>query len=406
MSVPRDAALPRLGLLLDPEAMAPLLERSLGRPAQLHRVRISRVSYKPGERVSVHYRVVVDGRAEDAVARAVAGHDLEARTRRPRLLELARRVDGRSPAVTPVVYEPAADALLTWLPFDARLPALAEPPQELSRRLRAAGLPPPPSQAEPRRLSYKPGRRAVLRLDGHVLKVYASARRYEAAARALQAGSAVPGLATPRCGAVVAPLRLTAQAAVDGAPVESLEAAAEAGALLRELQRADLPWLEPAPHERQLESSVRKAALIAAVAPRLARRVASLVDRLTRSEPPAARLVPAHGDFHAGQLLRVGENLVVLDLDGMCLGAPALDLAEYAAGAIDGAGAGLEAAMAALDALVDGYGPRPPEALDWHLAAAILVRASHPFHRLVSGWPERVEDMVGVAEAALARGGR
>ena len=50
-----------------------------------------------------------------------------------------------------------------------------------------------------------------------------------------------------------------------------------------------------------------------------------------------------------------------------------------------------------LDGLLDGYGARP-EALGWHLAAAILGRAAHPFHRQLPGWPDRVEAMLRAAE--------
>jgi hypothetical protein len=51
--------------------------------------------------------------------------------------------------------------------------------------------------------------------------------------------------------------------------------------------------------------------------------------------------------------------------------------------------------------LLDGYGAAPP-ALDWFLAAVVLCRAPHPFHRFVPDWPERVEGMVATAEAVLA----
>ena len=39
--------------------------------------------------------------------------------------------------------------------------------------------------------------------------------------------------------------------------------------------------------------------------------------------------------------------------------------------------------------------------LDWHLTVAVLGRAAHPFQRQVPDWEERVEVMVGVAEAIL-----
>jgi hypothetical protein len=378
VSIPRDPALPRLQLLLDTHAMAPVLERSLGRPARVSDIRVARVSYKPGERVSVHYTARVDGRGEDAVARAVVGRDLAARLREPRFVELARRVDGRSPAVAPAVHDPQAQALVSWLPFDPRLPALA---LRLGER--------------PRLLSYRPGRRAVLRLGERVLKAYGSAARYKAAARALRAGSALPELATPPCGAMLPRVRLTTQAAVEGTPVSPLDGAEEAGALLRRLRRAQPGALPAVPRERPLEVAARKAELIAAVVPPLADRVAALVRRLGSEQPPRPRPLPAHGDFHAGQLLRVDGGLVVVDLDGLCLADPALDLAEYAAGEPGDV----------LEPLLEGYGVRPA-GLDWHLAAAGLIRASHPFHLQLPEWADRVEAMVARAEAILARRAR
>jgi Phosphotransferase enzyme family len=339
MSVPRDAALPRLRLLLDPEAMAPILRRSLGRSAYVDSVRVARVSYKPGERVTVHYDVLVDGRPENAVAHDVRGHDLET---------------------------------LTWLPFDPRLPALAE-----------AG-------DESRLLSYKPRRRAVLRVGDRVLKAYASEEQFEAATRALRTGSDLAWASTPSLEAVVPALRMTVQAAVDGEPVSSQEAATNAGAFLRMLQQAEILSLEPAPPERRPAAAARrKAALLATVLPSLERRLQALIARLDEAEPSAPHLVPAHGDFHAGQLLRVdGGDLWVLDLDSLCLAPPALDVAEYAAAAM-------------VEALLEGHGDPHPDGLDWHLPAALLIRASHPFHRQLPDWPDRVESVVELAESVL-----
>ena len=127
--------------------------------------------------------------------------------------------------------------------------------------------------------------------------------------------------------------------------------------------------------------------------------------RLAGAMPPEPELVTAHGDFHRAQLLRVQGRLVVLDVDAMCLAAPALDVAEYASGAVDGDEAGWEAAEAVLDGLLEAYGSRPA-GLEWHLANALVVRASHPFHRLLPSWPDRIEAMLGIAETALAHGRR
>jgi Phosphotransferase enzyme family len=369
MKVPRDPALPRLGTLLDPDAMASVLERSLGRSAHLGAVRIARVSYKPGERATVHYEVQVDGRRENAVARTVAGRDLAAKAHRAALVHLAERVNGRSPSATPLTHDVEVDALLTWLPLDPRLPALVELPGA-------------------RVLSYKPGRRAVLRRGSHVLKAYSSARQFAAASASLAVAPAL-GIPTPRCEAVLEPLRVTVHVPVEGMPPNGLEAAAEAGALVRTLQKAEVAGLPPTPRSAQLEAARRKAGLLGAVVPGLRTRVDALVRRLADTEPPVSRLVPAHGDFHPRQLLRTGKTLHVVDLDSLCLGSPGLDLAEFAA----------EGGPAVVEALLAGYGGRPA-GFEWDLAVALLVRASHPFHRALPAWESRTEALVSAAEEA------
>ena len=124
-----DPALPQLERLLDAEAMTEVLDRSLDAP--LGSVTVGRVVYKPGELIAVHYRAG----AGDAVATAIAGVDLAERARKPRYAERARRINGRSPAPNPLTYDDEVGALVTWLPFDPRLPALGEPAEELARRL-------------------------------------------------------------------------------------------------------------------------------------------------------------------------------------------------------------------------------------------------------------------------------
>ena len=108
--------------------------------------------------------------------------------------------------------------------------------------------------------------------------------------------------------------------------------------------------------------------------------------------------MPAHGDFHVDQLL-IGDDVAVVDFDQMCLAAPALDLATYAADVVRGRDSDLAAVEQVLDALLEGYGERP-EALGWHLTAAILGRVAQPFHRQFPAWPDRVEGMLRAAEEA------
>ncbi len=89
--------------------------------------------------------------------------------------------------------------------------------------------------------------------------------------------------------------------------------------------------------------------------------------------------------------------MAVIDFDQMCLAAPALDLATYAADVVRGRDSDVGAVQAVLEPLLRGYGSRPAS-LDWHLAAAVLGRAAHPFQRQVPDWPQRVESTVAAAE--------
>ena len=383
-----------LARLLDPGVIRALLGRALGDGARLGGVAVGRVAYKPGESVAVHYRAEVDGSPRDAVATRIAGVDLAGRVARRGYARLAAKARPR--AVAPPWFDEELGVLVTWLPFDPKLPALAEAPDELGRRL---GIHVP---GEPALLGYKPRARAVLRSNGHVLKAYGAPRQFAAALAGLKAASAGP-LPTGALAGSDPELRLVAQRAIEGERPESAQEVAEvAGALAAELARAELDGLPLAPPEKHLGSAARKGALIADLLPELGPRVEALVGRLERERPADLAAAPAHGDYHVDQLLVGGAGRVaVVDFDQMCLAAPALDVATYAADVVRGRDGDLEAVGEVLDAFLTGYGP-PPAALDWHLAAAVLGRAAHPFHRQLAGWPDRVEAMLRAAEQVRA----
>jgi hypothetical protein len=371
-----DPALPQLERLLDADAMAEVLDRSLDAP--LGDVTVSRVVYKPGELVAVHYRAG----AGDAVATSIAGVDLA---------ERARRINGSAP--NPPFYDDEVGTLVTWLPFDPRLPALRESAEALARRLGA-----PPGDLE--LIGYKPRGRAVLRLGDLVLKAYGRERQFEAALAGLRTSQDGP-LPTAAFAGAVPELRLTAQESIGGEPAgTAVEVAAEAGAMAATLQAADLAPAIASPPEKLLDAAVRKAEVVETVLPELSGRLDALVRRLGDALPAGLPLVPAHGDFHVDQLLVRDGDIAVVDFDGLCAAAPALDLATYAADVVRGRPGDLDRVHAVLDPLLEGYGGRP-EALEWHLAAAVLARAAHPFQRQVPGWRERVEATVAVAEASL-----
>jgi thiamine kinase-like enzyme len=139
---------------------------------------------------------------------------------------------------------------------------------------------------------------------------------------------------------------------------------------------------------------------LAVIAPELERKLAALVSRLEDRAPTTRALVPSHGDFSIRQLLQTEAGLAVIDPDGACLAPPALDIAAFAARRVRGQTADLGSAVDVLDALVSGYGTRPP-ALKWYLAASVLIRADAPFVRLEDDWPARVAEIVDVAKSAL-----
>jgi hypothetical protein len=96
----------------------------------------------------------------------------------------------------------------------------------------------------------------------------------------------------------------------------------------------------------------------------------------------------------------VGGELALTDLDEFCFAPPALDLATYMAYAARGQPEPLVAAESVFDALLRGYGGRPP-GMAWYLATMLLRHAPRPFRYFEPGWPAGVEAMVGAAEEAV-----
>jgi len=342
--------------------------------------------------------VVVDGETRQVVALADTKADLGAVASRKPNVAAARRVNGRSPVDTPLRFDPLADTLVQWLPYDLELPLLTEPPEELLARLIALGLA-VDQRAPVRTLGYKPLGRIVLQVGAHVLKGYASESKYGDAARALQIAAATP---VPTAGyeARIEELRATVQTALPGTvATDDVALAGVAGSLLREVHAAQVDGLPNAPPTRCLRAAADAGRVVSAVVPRIAPRVRALLERLEGELPDEAAHVCSHGDFEVGQLLEHDGSLTVLDFDELCWAPRALDVATYAAHAARTGGA--PAALAAADALVEAYGRRP-DGLAPYLAAAILLRAQCPFRKLEDDWPQRVDDLVGAAEEVLA----
>ena len=379
-----------------------MLTRSLDAGAPAPVVRTHYVRYQPGQKMVVHYDVDLDGHSHGAVATIVRGDELSRWVLEPRNRAMAVQVNGRSPAAMPLVYEAEIDALIQWLPLDLTLPSLAQRPTELRRHLRAAGLDLSTSGWEGEFLHYMPGRRAVLKLDDYVIKIYAREPQFEQAAGGLQAARQW-AVRTPRLLASLDEQHLTAQRFLEGdQPPDAAEVAGEAGEVLASLHRAEPDGLAPRSPADHLAAAAGAAALVSHISPELTGRLERLLAELEASTPDAGPAVPSHGDFHARQFLNCDDGLVLIDLDRACVAPAALDASSFAAHVVDEGRSDLDAARLALERLLAGYGARPP-GMSWYLATAILRRSPTPFRALHEQWPDRVASLVDAAADALAR---
>jgi hypothetical protein len=398
--IPDDKALPQIERLLDADAVAPVLERMLGRETGISSVRVAYVRYRPAKRLLVVYELQCADETVTAIAQANSGgRDLAERATRAASVALATRVSSRSLACTPLAYDTDLQALIQWPPLDLGLPALAETPERLRREMVDAGLELERADDLPRLVKHKHSQRAVLRLDRHVAKIYRNDAALAEAVAALSVAEALP-VRTARCEAVVPELRIAVQSLVPGDPPESvLHAAARAGGVLAALHGAPANGLPPETPRDRLRRTGDSADLLATIAPELAPRVEKLMS-LLEAQMPADDLVTSHGGFHVSQLLESADELAVIDFDGICSAPAARDVASYVASLLDAA-EDLPAVRAALDTLCDGYGRRPP-GVGWYLSTLALRRARGPFAAFAPHWPEDTERRLAAAEAALA----
>jgi hypothetical protein len=395
--IPEDTALPQMRRLLDVDAMAPILEQMLDEGSAVGTVRIRYLRYKPGKRLHVCYEVETADMVHEAVGVAEVGACLAAQASDPQNVKLVKKVIGRSPARTPLAYDPGLDALIQWSPLDVDLPALAESPERLRDELEQAGLE-IESDDLPRLVKHKPRNRAVMRLNRHFVKIYANTSAFAESIHAQHTAASLP-LRTARCEAIVPDLRMAVQSLVPGRPPSvGAEAASQAGALLAVLHGAPSSGLPLEPSVDQLEHAFGDAELVRLLVPSLKDRVDRLLRKL-ELELPDDSLVPSHGGFRRSQLLESDGELGVIDFDGFCRSPAARDLASFTASLVEEPGDLPEAAVA-LDVLVDAYGRRPPGVL-WYVSTYLLRRTRYPFTRLKEDWPDQVESRLSAAELAL-----
>ncbi len=383
----RDAALPGLGLLLDPAALAAALGSS--------RVDLRHLRYKPG--TSCTAAVLTD-----------AGRWLRLRAlTRERFADKGAAAAPLAPApVAAMCIEagsPADDRDVPGLrrlwPGRMRQKALAQLFGE--GRLGTARLVP---------LSYRLGRRLVARLDhpdgAALLKVHTPGRFAQAQAGTVAAamlGHAPMERCCARSFAVV----------TRWLPGETLSAAngvagfAEAGSALASWHEGG-PRL-PFPRSRAEEIAMFQRALenAAALMPEMDARLGALSRRLVEAMAGTpADLGPIHGDFSADQVVVGPDGIHLIDWDRAGTGDRAADLgsalARLDADRITGRLSAL-AAHAAAEALLAGYAARRelPPAVEAQRLANLAGLVTEPFRRQAPDWPTEIASLAGELERGL-----
>lgn len=397
--LPPDPALPSLPQLLDGGAMAGLLGRTVDEGG-IPDVRVHSVRYKPGDNVVVQYSVAASGGWSTAVAYATAETGLEAKRDRGRNRKLVERVRGRTPAPEALGYLPEVSALVQWLPLDVRLPLLSETGEKLTGRLAKRGLTDMPGE-EPELLRYWPRRRAVLRFGPHILKVYRDASDFQHARRGLRASAALRRVHTPAFEGSIRAKRTTVQSLLPGQTPSLWPRASEAaGGVLADLHADTLLPLSTTSVDDTLTKAAVRADFIADLLPEIRQELDALLAELTARVPSDLPLVTSHGNFHAGQLLDGRDGLSLIDLDRLCLAAPAYDLTSFAAHVAFGRPGEMDLVAATLDSLLVGY-RRRPGGLEWFLANCLLRRAHVPFRFQDEHWPDAVANLITSAREAL-----
>lgn len=387
-----DAAVPAVEMLLGAGAhdlCAAAVGLMGGSPTKL---RTSQVRYVPGRSITVQYTADVrwdDGRRSRETLVATAGPE--------------------HPEGAAVMEADGIEVAVWRFPDDPLLPGLrsAVDPQRIGELLTSLGAEPAAVQVRTR--AYRAGRRAVVEVTGGRNRVYLKVVRPARVAALHQRHIALSaGVTVPRSLGWSSQLGIVALEALPGRPLRrSLEARSrrvpDAAALIGLLDRFPALGPDAVTVAGPCAHARGHGALIAAVVPGLAGRVAAIVDAVSGIGADAPVVV--HGDFHTGQVLTDGTVITgLVDVDTSGTGSRADDLAVLLAHlstlalssptrpVIERYGAAL---IREFDAVTD------PSRLRTRTAAAVLGLATGPFRVQEARWAAQTERRVALAERWL-----
>lgn len=413
----RDAAIPGLATVLDPDAFVAALRRAT-RVAGLGVAQISYVRWKPQAYCRATYRLDVAGVEVDLDVRACRAEDLSS------WLEDGDRGLVSSPLGPGRIVLEQCAVLVTVFPNDLKLPELKHltDSMERERALREL-LPDRPDlwQGELRCLRYRPERRYVGELRGAdgaraIVKAY-TPRAYERGKRNATAFRSIGALRLAGLLGCSDSRRLLAFEWLPGGELFDLEATpgveremvSAAGAALAALHDEAPDGLECWTREDESTAVASLAAEVGGICPELGARADELARRLGAQFGTAPDLhLPMHGDFTAGQVLVAPPQVAIVDLDWACSGDPADDLGNIfsqAEGLAVGGQRSWDWVEALKDALLTGYAEaatRPiPERIGLYTARGLFRRARNPFRTRAPDWPRRTEALLARAVADL-----
>ncbi len=416
--VRRDPQIPGLGMLLDPEAFAEILQR-LYPEAGVETVQPRYVRYKRATSCLVGYRVVAAGAQLDVYARA-HNRSMEVKVDKP-----AQQRSVPSPLGQGIMVMKEAAIVIYAFPNDDELCGLQWLSHPGRRREMLERLLPDRSSLwtaplEP--LRYKPERRYVARLHtpddrGAVLKFYTKDE--------FRINSAItfvsrPPLRIPQSLGRSRQDRLTAAEWLEGQPLRdalskcrvSADTCRTIGSAIACLHAQKPKLRRFVTAESYVDSLANAALAVAEVAPEIAERAQRLSqqigDRLLNRHFRSRRAI--HGDFSADQVLLQDGEVAIVDFDRAGYGDPRIDLGTFRArlaGDVVRGELSDDRAESVFSDLLEEYRLESKKDVTRNLArfisGSLLQCAVEPFRHRHENWPQYTEAIIAQAEGFFSR---
>lgn len=407
----RDGALPGLATLLDPSAIQ-LLLKNASPDAEIREVIPVYMRYKPGEMCMAAYRVRCGIREVliHAIACQSSGTPKYARLTGPPAV-----CDSHLPSHLVLSDK---RLVLSTFPNDQKLKTIRRlyEPHRFSRLIAKLNPSCAPEETSFDVLTYKPHRRAVLKLSTigrpwGVLRIYCP-EDFEASLARARGVISSPNLRLPRVLGKSCWQHVLALEYLNGPTLSLSSALRESGNTLQrvacalaDLHAQDGSALRPFDLDLLCRRVVDLGSWVAFVLPEIGQQACSvaarIIGRLRTCDEP---LMTSHGDFHFRQVILPDDlprGAAFLDRDEMCLAPAAMDLADFAAHLEAQALRGnigetaLEDAIARLGQAYGDASGRPPsrhQAL--YRAMKLFKLIPEPFRMREANWPGLMREVL------------